>query len=53
MYDFETGGFPHKRSSEMALVSGFTLEMRGFESDVGDFEDADGEAVVFIFSQSF
>ena len=34
----------------MALVSGFALEVGGFEGDVGDFEDADREGVVFILS---
>ena len=53
MDDFETRGFPHESGGEMPFISALALEVRGFESDVGDFEDAHGEGVVFIFAQGF
>ena len=37
----------------MPFVSALALEVRGFEGDVGDFEDFHGEGVVFIFAQGF
>ena len=51
MHDFEAAVFAQEGSGKVSLVTGFALQVRGFESDVADFEDLDRDAVVFVFSQ--
>ena len=53
MHDFETAGFADPSGGEMALVAGFAFEVGRFERDVADFEDFDGQVVMFVLAERF
>ena len=53
MHDLEAAGLGQERGGEVALVATFALESEIFEGDVADFEDLDGDAVVFVFAEGF
>lgn len=49
--DFEAAVLGQKCGGEVALVAALALEGHVFEGYVADFEDFDGDAVVFVFPQ--
>ena len=49
MYDFEAAVFGKEGGREVALVAAFALEGHVFEGYVADFENFDGDAVMFVF----
>ena len=51
--DLEAAALGQERRGEVALVAAFALQGHVLEGDVADFEDLDGEAVVFVFPQGF
>ena len=50
MDDFESAVLGKESGCEVALVTAFALEGHIFEGHVADFEDFDGDAVVFVFA---
>ncbi len=50
MYDFEAAVFGKECGGEVTLVAAFPLEGQVFEGYVADFEDFDGDAVMFVFA---
>ena len=51
MYDFKAAVLREEGGGEVALVAAFALQGEVFEGYVADFEDFDGDAVVFVLSE--